>query len=252
MNEQRALQLLTAYFQEAGHTWHRIADELRTTFANMDDLSFAREKPATRFILVWMRELKRYHSNFGSLFKRQKRPPVADDFTAAVALSLEQFLAARGFPGMVRCEQTTHQERGALRPDVSLRSPPSDSLVATVECKSDLGWDRGDWRVKFQERTQKLQSAFPGCASYLCVLHKKDWDCNEKQWYCLCRFPPTRLGDVISDSDILAPIEPMFVDILARMHSAINQEFVSAFSKMSESDREKVLSDLKAQRAKSD
>src|SRR5438067_2309921 len=112
MNQLLAFQLLTAYFQESAQSWRRIADELRTTFAAMDDTSFERERPATQFILAWMRELKRHQHNFGVLVCRRKRPPVADDFTAAIALSLEQFLAARGFPGMVRCEETTHRRRG--------------------------------------------------------------------------------------------------------------------------------------------
>src|SRR5262245_14951205 len=43
-----------------------------------------------------------------------------DEFTAAVALCLEQFLASRGLAGRVACEETTHRARGAKRPDVSV------------------------------------------------------------------------------------------------------------------------------------
>jgi hypothetical protein len=240
MNHQGAFQLLTQYFQGAVETWRHIADELRTTLANSDDVSFERERPATKFILIWMRELKRYQDNFGALIKRRKRPPVADDFTAAVAFSLEQFLATRGFPGMVRCEETTHRERRASRPDVSLRSPLADTLIATIECKTDFGWNRNNWRDAFHERRQRLQTEFPGCASYLCVLCNKNWNSTEKQWVCLSRLYPTQLADPIEDSDILAPIEPMFVDILAKMRASYTSDGVELFGRMSAADKEKL------------
>src|SRR6516165_10354341 len=87
------LDLLTDQFKTAARDWSRIADELRVAFSLPDEALLA-ERPATKFILTWMRELRAFQKRFGSLFGRKKQPPLADDFTAAVALSLEQFLAA--------------------------------------------------------------------------------------------------------------------------------------------------------------
>ncbi len=244
MNKQGSLQLLTQYFHGAAETWRRIAGELRTTFASLDDAAFEREKAATKFILIWMHELKTHQDNFGTLIKRHKRPAVADDFTAAVAFSLEQFLAARGFPEMVRCEETTHRKRGASRPDVSLRSPLVNGLIATIECKTDFGWSRNRWRDAFQERTRKLQQEFPYCASYLCVLCNKKWDCTEKQWFCLSRLYPTRLTNPIKESDILSPIEPMFIDILAKMRGSRTSDIVDLIGRLSEADKNKIIRSL--------
>lgn len=247
MNQQPAFQLLTRYFQSAAETWRCIAGELRMAFANLNDDSFERERLATKFILTWMRDLKRYQDSFGGLIERRKRPSVADDFTAAVAFSLEQFLATRGFRGLVRCEETTHRKRRASRPDMSLRSPFAEVLIATVECKTDFGWTRQGWRDAFRARTEKLQTQFPGCASYLCVLFNKDWACKEKQWFCLSRHCPTRLGDPIQDTDILTPIEPMFLGLVAKMHAAKTSDLIDAINKMSDAEKEKLRCALESQ-----
>lgn len=129
MTSAAHLQLLTDHFKTAAGDWCRIADELGNALALPDDFLKA-ERPASTFILTWMRELRAFHEKFGSQFGRRKQPPLADDFTAAVALCLEQFLAARGYPGRVRCEETTHKKRGATRPDVSVLSD-ANLLVAT-------------------------------------------------------------------------------------------------------------------------
>jgi hypothetical protein len=237
MDQTNALGMLVQHYQEAADNWCRVAADLRAAFAQLDDATFEREMPATRFILTWMRELKKYQDSFGTLVKRRKCPPVADDFTAAVAFSLEQFLAARGFPRLVRSEETTHRARHASRPDISLRSRFADTLIATIECKTDFGWKRNSWKADFQERTQRLQAAFPGCLSYLCVLCEKRWDCDEKQWFCLSRVSPMRLIDPIKDSDILAPIEPMFLGMLARLRDSISSDLIEAVSRLSEAEK---------------
>src|SRR4051812_28510304 len=109
----RAAQLLTQYYQDTLARWQSIQGELRKSFAGMDDAAFERDKPATKFILTWMRDLKGLHDNFGKLIRRQKRPPIADDFTAAMAFCLDQFLGAWGYSESVQTEKTTGAVRGA-------------------------------------------------------------------------------------------------------------------------------------------
>ena len=51
--------------------------------ARPDD-SLLAERPASQLILSWMRELRSFQKQFGSLFGRRKPPSLTDDFTAAV------------------------------------------------------------------------------------------------------------------------------------------------------------------------
>jgi hypothetical protein len=215
------LDLLADQFKTASRDWSRIAEELRLAFALPDDALLA-ERPATKFILTWMRDLRAFQKRFGSLFGRKKQPPLADDFTAAVALCLEQFLKARGQTGRVRCEETTHKKRGATRPDVSVRSAAA-VLVATVECKTNLGWNRKKWKEQCEARNAALLERFPACSPYLCVLTQKNWDSAEflgspycgKQWFCLSKVSVGKITD--SAKDILHPIEGMLLSILGQV-----------------------------------
>src|SRR5262245_17609542 len=87
--------LVSRHFAAAQQGWSKIAATLREEIQLLDDTALLASRPITRFILTWMREVTAFQKQFGELFGRTKRPPSADDFTAAVALSLEQFLAAR-------------------------------------------------------------------------------------------------------------------------------------------------------------
>jgi hypothetical protein len=222
------LQLLSNQIKTAASGWRRVADELQSALDLPDDVLLA-ERPASTFILTWMRQLRAFHIEFGSLFGRKKLPPLADDFTAAVALCLEQFLAARGHSDRVRSEETTHKKRGATRPDVSVLST-AGALVATVECKTNLGWKRKKWREQCESRNAALLARFPDATSYLCVLTQKNWNVEEflnspfygKRWFCLSKVSVGKITDPVND--ILFPIEPMFLAILERLRVLTTHE----------------------------
>ncbi len=216
--ENNMVQLLTGHFDTAADEWSRIAEELRLALKLPDDVLLI-DRPASKFILTWMRDLRAFQAQFGSMFGRKKQPPLADDFTAAVALCLEQFLSARGQPGRVRSEEPTHKKRGATRPDISVLID-GGSLVATVECKTNLGWNRKGWRENCESRCDDLLRLFPDCIPYMCVLTEKNWDSaeflnselNGTRWFCLSKFMPRAIDDP-ADA-IRNPIEPMFLSIL--------------------------------------
>src|SRR5437868_6267569 len=105
-------KLITQYFASAANSWRGIRDELWRTFENSDQACLLRDRPATNFVLTWMRELKAFESTFGDLFSRGKRAPAADSFTAAVAISLSQYLAVNGFCKAVECEKKLTDTRG--------------------------------------------------------------------------------------------------------------------------------------------
>jgi hypothetical protein len=226
-----AVQLLNQHFAATQDAWVRIAAALKESVAALSNEAFLRERPATRFILAWMKRLTQFQTEFGKLFGRIKRPPKADDFTAAVALCLEQFLAARGLAGRVASEETTHRARGAKRPDISVFSL-SGRLVATVECKTDFGWSRKKWKEKIERRTEQFLVSCPGSDFFLCVMTRRNWDysvfessplCGKRR-FCLTAVPLRRISDPAADADMLLPIEPMFLDILARLLGDLAQE----------------------------
>lgn len=232
MNEPSATDLVRSTISQSLQAWKCVRDELKTALAVSDE-EVTIQKPATKFILTWMRELKEFQREFGKLFGRQKRPPIADDFTAAVGFSLEQFVAAQGFPGAVLSEKTTHRARGATRPDISVWR--GNKLIASVECKTDFGWSRKRWKEKWERRASNLETRHRDCASYLCVLSKKNWNADEfessprfgNQWFCITQRGIGKLPLPVADTDILTPVERMFLDIVAKLRSASHSSIES-------------------------
>ena len=200
-----------------------IAD-LGQSFRNLEDQQFLADCPATKFILSWMRDLKHFHRDFGALFNRRKRPPIADDFTGAVAIALNEFLKSRGHLDNVRCEEKTHKHKNATRPDVSVRND-SEILLATIECKTSFGWNRDGWQIDHESRSDALNELCPECTSYLCVMTQKNWDSTElenstkfgREWLCLCNENVGKLPAEITSDFILTPIEPMFIETLGKL-----------------------------------
>lgn|SRR5262245_9977347 len=213
------IQSIRHHFKTANSDWCRVAREFQIALA-ISDKALLDKRPASQFILTWMWELRNFLKKFGELFGRRKRPPLADDFTAAVALSLEQFLATRDQPSRVRCEQTIQKKRGSIRPDISVLSAAGD-LVATVECKTNLGWKREQWKEQWETRNNALLQSFPKCTPYLCVLSQKNWRAEEllksqlcqKQWFCLSKVSVGKITDPVND--ILHPIESLFLSVLS-------------------------------------
>jgi hypothetical protein len=252
-NESRAtgpsevVNLLTEHFTAANESWRRIAKALREEIASSDDRAFLANTPATKFILSWMREWHQFQKQFGELFARRKRPHAGDEFTAAIALSLEQFLAARTITGRIRSEEKTHKKRGATRPDISICSL-CNKLVATIECKTQLGYKRKDWKVAFEQRTEELGKLFPACSPFLCVLTSENWDFSvfeksplyNRQWFCLSSVSQGRISDPVAESEVLTPIEPMFLQILKKLSAVNRSDIDESLAQLSAEEQEQV------------
>ncbi len=238
------IELLNQHFAATYEAWVPIVDTLKADIAGLTDDAFLTERPATKFILTWMRNIGEFQTKFGKLFGRKKRPSKADDFTAAVSICLKQFLDARGLAARVASEEATHRAIGSKRPDISVYSS-FDQLLATVECKTNLGWNRKKWKDQFDQRTEQMRVSCPSSELFLCVLTRSGWDYSEfersplygKQWFCLSTMPVGHISDPIADSNILLPIEPMFLNILEMVCTG----YVKQILQLSPDDQVKIL-----------
>jgi hypothetical protein len=97
----------------------------------------------------------------------------ADYFVESVIFYLKIILEKSEIGLEVHSERQIKQKRRAIRPDISIWK--SNYLVAIIECKTQLGWDRGNWEGKFQARKQQLQAEFPDAKAYLLVMTDVNW-----------------------------------------------------------------------------
>ena len=189
---------------------------------------FVRSKAATIFVLSWMRDHFLFQKRFDALFQRSVMQGAADQFTAALALSLEMYLTANGTTSAVRSEVAMERRRGALRPDISVWDN-HEAAVAVIECKTNFGYNRNGWAAQYYERTTRIHALFPDCLSTLCVLTKQNWersweqfktsDLAGREWFCLTEVWPSDIGDDC-ERDMIHPIESLFVQIRYTLNAA--------------------------------
>lgn len=102
-----------------------------------------------------------------------------------------------------------------MRPDISIWN--DDKVIATIECKTQLGWGRFSWEEDFNKREIKLKETFPEARTFLVVMTSENWkgipEDNKKagnKYYVLSKIWPTKITDKNFDSIIINPIEDLF------------------------------------------
>jgi hypothetical protein len=170
---------------------------------------------ATEISEAILERLKAYYetqNQIKSMLHKRYAPAGADFFVESVLFFVKLVLASRSPSLEVHSERQIRRMRNAQRPDISIWK--GDQVVATIECKTQLGWNRGGWEVDFKLREHKLQTEFPKAKAFLLVMTGSNWggfgDNKQlgKKYFCL-------LADVWpglykSPNQILTPIESLF------------------------------------------
>lgn len=189
------------------------------------DAAFRLSQKATKFITSWMRDYYLFQKQFDALFGRSLMQPAADQFTAVVALTLQKYLSAMNSKGIVKSESNLEKKRGSLHPDISIWSK-NGTLLAVIECKTNLGRQRTTWKKQYDVRTKEYCKLNRECLSFLCVLTQRNWEVSweefsnsslaGKRWFCLSKVWPSELGEELA-LNIIHPLEPMFLEISKRL-----------------------------------
>lgn len=97
--------------------------------------------------------------------------PAADFFVETIIFFLRVALAQSGV--QVASERNAVRRAGSLRPDVSIWR--QDTLLAAVECKTQLGWNRDGWLEEFEGRESRLKVDCPDSKLFLLVMSGGNW-----------------------------------------------------------------------------
>ncbi len=60
-----------------------------------------------------------------------------------------------------------------IRPDITIFN--EDDPIAIIECKTQLGWNRNDWKNNFESRINLLRSKYKNAEAYLLVMTGSNW-----------------------------------------------------------------------------
>lgn len=103
--------------------------------------------------------------------KKVYAAPAADFFVETVTFYLQ--VALERYNLEVASEKNAVRKSGSLRPDISVWK--NDCLVAAVECKTQLGWNRNDWLFDFEQRESRLRRDCPNAKLFLLVMTRSNW-----------------------------------------------------------------------------
>ena len=148
--------------------------------------------------------------------------PASDFFVESVLFYLQIYLKQHKPKLTVKSEKDIlirkyidkdgKNKREVIRPDISIFK--DDSVIAIIECKTQLGWNRHKWEIDFIDRKNKLLSKFSTAKAYLLVMTGDNWSGFENnikkgtEYFCLLEdIWPT---DYTDSSQIMTSIESLF------------------------------------------
>lgn len=99
--------------------------------------------------------------------------PAADFFVETVVFYLQVALAQLAPDLLVASERNIVRKQGSMRPDISIWR--NDQVVAAIECKTQLGWNRDGWLHDFGDRESRLSAEFPHAKLFLLVMTGSNW-----------------------------------------------------------------------------
>lgn len=145
---------------------------------------------------------------------KRVRGHAADVFVETLLLYLRVFLETHDVGLTAVSEKSVSSKRGSIRPDISIWR--AEQLIATIECKTNFGWNRHGWQKYLRERESSVHDLFPSAKCFLVVLTEVNWPGFGSdprvgdQLFTLCKVWPTDVALDRPEASIRNPIEPIF------------------------------------------
>ena len=162
-----------------------------------------------------LNRLKTYYvtqNNIKTFLDKRYLAAASDFFVESTLFFLKLYFKSQGGILQAHSERQIKQKRNAIRPDISIWK--DNEVVAIIECKTQLGWNRHNWEQQYFDREAKLKVDFPNAKSYLLVMTGLNWagfgdntKLNDSYFCLLNDIWPTTYTD---KTQIFTPIEGLF------------------------------------------
>jgi len=177
------------------------------------------EREVTKAILLRMKAYYVTQNKIKGFLNKRYLTPASDFFVEAIVFYLKLLFDKQCGSLEVHSERQIARERHAIRPDISVWK--NEKVLAMIECKTQLGWNRDKWEPDFIKRESKLKDIFPDANAFLVVMTSENWagfPINDKkigeQYFTLSSTWPTNISEERVDSYIINPIESLFNKVM--------------------------------------
>lgn len=139
--------------------------------------------------------------------------PAADFFVESVVFYLKAYISKNNLDLEVASELKLKRQHNSPRPDISIWR--NGSLVAVIECKTQLGRNRDNWKVDLNKCRNKIKEIYPNAEYFYVVMTKINWsgfgedkDVGKKL-FTFSKLWPVELDEHNIDDNIINPIEDL-------------------------------------------
>ncbi|MCP2085939.1 UNVERIFIED_ORG: hypothetical protein J2Y81_001956 [Paraburkholderia sediminicola] len=219
-------------FTEADHAYREAIEAPGRELANAFVAAHAVEKidleamDLTTAVLLRLKAFWLSQDQIKSQLGKVYAAPAADFFVETVCFFLKVILARMDSTLSVASEKTVIRRQGSMRPDISVWR--GEMLIAAIECKTQLGWNRDGWLREFEDRQIRLSEASPGSKLFLLVMTGSNWPgfgddrrIGSQFFLLLHELWPSRFDESAVDLGIAHPIEKLFKEVLSHAESAV-------------------------------
>ena len=179
-----------------------------------------KKKDITKAILLRMKAYYDVQDKIKKFLNKRYLSPASDFFVETIVFYLKVIFDIEDIGLEIHSERQISQKKGTIRPDISVWK--NNKVVAIVECKTQLGWNRDKWEEDFKKRESKLKKEFPNAKAFLVIMTSKNWygfpDDNKKvgeQYFTLSSTWPKNISQDKIDDVITNPIEDLFKKIIS-------------------------------------
>jgi len=176
-------------------------------------------KEITKAILLRLKAYYQTQNKIKEFLNKRYLPAASDFFVEAVIFYLKLLMDTQNINLEVHSEKQIKQKRRSLRPDISIWK--DNKVVAAIECKTQLGWNRHEWESDFKKRELKLKQDFPKAKLFLLVMTSVNWSgfpkTNKnvgKQYFTLSNKWPIEINENNMKEVIINPVEGLFKQII--------------------------------------
>ena len=173
----------------------------------------------TKAILLRMKAFYDTNYKIKKFLNKKYAPAAADFFVETTMFYLKLIMEKYKKQYEVFSERQIKRHRGYMRPDISIWD--NDGVIAIIECKTNLGWNRIRWENDFIAREIKLKKDFPEANAFLLIMTSKNWPGIPKdninlgdKYFILSEVWPTRITNENFDSIIINPVEDLFKKLI--------------------------------------
>lgn len=164
-------QIDNAYNESISETF----EKLKSVYTDIEQ-NYTFDLTNTEITDAILQRLRTYYvtqNNIKTFLDKRYLAAASDFFVESTLFFLKLYFKSQGGNIQAHSERQIKPTKNAIRPDISIWK--DNKVIAIIECKTQLGWNRNNWEQQYIDRDAKLKTDYPNAKSFLLVMTGLNW-----------------------------------------------------------------------------